>query len=75
MSVCVALESQGATVDRLVDLLRRRPNEFDVMYALQHLPDDTKIDAVAPYVKFAIREALHLKRTKLVIFMNYTKFQ
>ena len=52
--------------DRMVDLLRRRPDQFEATYALSNLPEDTKIKAIAPFVNFMIREGVHEKRMKMV---------
>jgi hypothetical protein len=53
--------------DRVADLLRRRPHQFDVPTALLCLPDSTKFNVIGPFVKFAVREALHEKRMKTVL--------
>lgn len=50
----------------MTDLLRRRPSQFDVASALLCLPSETRFDTVAPFVNYALREALHEKRTKMV---------
>lgn len=52
--------------DRVTDLLRRRPHQFDLASALRNLPDDIRFDAIGPYIKFVLRETLHEKRTKTV---------
>ncbi len=58
--------------DRVTDLLRRRPHQFDVPSALLCLPDDTKFNLIAPFVNFAVREALHEKRMKAVCNFHVT---
>lgn len=52
--------------DRMIDLLRRRPNQFDAAFALSILPESVKIDAIAPFLNYSIREMLHEKRMKQV---------
>lgn len=66
LTACVS-GSHAHKLDWVTDLLRRRPYQFDVPSALQSLPDDTKLNLVAPFVSFAVREALHLKRMKSVL--------
>lgn len=66
VEVCAAGPAQGALMDRLVDALRRRPSHFDAASALRRLPDATRLDALAPYVNFVLREALHFKRMQMV---------
>lgn len=63
---CVS-DSQTCKLDWVTDLLRRRPHQFDVPSALNSLPDDTKISLIAPFVNFAVREAVHQKRMKSVL--------
>ena len=67
--------------DKVTDLLRRRPHQFDVPSALLCLPDNTKFTLIAPFVNFAVREALHEKRMKAVknlfticVFKKYLLF-
>ena len=65
MNFCVT-ETQGNMFDRMTDLLRRRPHQFDVSSALLSMPDGTDFNVIAPFVKFAVREALHEKMMKMV---------
>lgn len=65
LAACVTQE-QGPNFDRMTDLLRRRPGQFDVPSALLCLPDGTRFEAIAPFVNFAVREALHAKRMKMI---------
>ena len=65
LAACVTQE-QGSNFDRMTDLLRRRPGQFDVTSALRSLPDGTRFEAIAPFVNFAVRESLHEKRMKMV---------
>ena len=66
MTACVT-ETEGNMFDRMTDLLRRRPHQFDVPSALLSLPG-TNLNVIAPFVNFAVREALHEKRMKMVFF-------
>lgn len=63
--VC-ATPCEGFMFDRMIDLLRRRPNHFDAAFALSILPESVKIDAIAPFLNFSVREMLHEKRMKQV---------
>ena len=65
VAVC-ATPCEGFMFDRMIDLLRRRPNQFDAAFALSILPGDVKIDAIAPFLNFSVREMLHEKRMKQV---------
>jgi hypothetical protein len=66
LAACVT-EANVHMFDRVADLLRRRPHQFDVPTALLCLPDSTKFNVIGPFVKFAVREALHEKRMKTVL--------
>ncbi|XP_046645269.1 transforming growth factor-beta receptor-associated protein 1-like [Daphnia pulicaria] len=65
LAACVT-EANVHMFDRVADLLRRRPHQFDVPTALLCLPDSTKFNVIAPFVNFAVREALHEKRMKTI---------
>ena len=65
MAICMT-QTEGNIFDRMIDLLRRRPHQFDVSYALLSLPDDTNFNVIAPFVTFAVRESLHERRMKMV---------
>lgn len=52
--------------DRMVDLMRRRPDQFEVASSLAQLPDQTKLHVIAPYLNYALRDSLHDRRMKKV---------
>ena len=67
LAVCVS-QTKHLMLGKVIDLLKRRPHQFGVNFTLKHLPDETRIDAVAPYITFAVRETQHENRIKQVRF-------
>lgn len=59
--------------ERIVGLLSRKPEEFDIISALPLLPDSASLSAVQPALKCALRNGLHKRRMKMVkilLFIN-----
>lgn len=52
--------------ERMVDLLSRKPEEFDIVSALLLLPDKASLSSIQSALTYALRHNLHRRRMKTV---------